>query len=386
VKLGIVSLCVAPLLIQDQNSEDAEAVARRSEAWFQALERRATQQGDPEVRQRITALLRDLRASCELRPQREEEDASTLSRSTGGSAPVLLKYYELNGLVVKVTNDPVHLPINELPFRSHGSPGVSFTLEEPEEPLVSADDIVTLIQENVDPVIWEDSTRYSIKLTPNVQLHVTAPADTHGKILALLGEVRRLNQKQVKSAIWLIAARRDAFERAAGGSDVRALGRDAFLKLLALATEGKDARLVGQFDASGFSGQKVRVESGLMRACKVGYCCDYGLSGRYCDGECMQVERYWQGVKASVRAVAGPEGTAVVETVLRRIETERMDPIDTLYGVIDAPVISRTSFITQQMVPRDAHVVLGSMSFDGTDAKGFDRLFVIGYFRAYVPE
>ena len=123
-----------------------------------------------------------------------------------------------------------------------------------------------------------------------------------------------------------------------------------------------------------------------MRACKIGYCCDWGLSGKYCDGECMQVERFWEGVKGCFRVTAGPENAAAVEIVLRRTELSKMERVDTLYGPIDAPEISRTAFTTTQVVPRGVHVVLGSMASVGADPQGHDVFVLIGYFKTHVPE
>jgi tetratricopeptide (TPR) repeat protein len=135
-----------------------------------------------------------------------EEKIVMLTTKDKAMGKPIFELYDIRDLTLKLSNFPGPR-LELLPGQgAGGGPGVSFTLEEPEEPKVSSDDIVTLIQENIRPQVWENSDLYAINMTPNHQLLVAAPADVHKEIRLFLEKLRSYSGVMVNVICRFLAA------------------------------------------------------------------------------------------------------------------------------------------------------------------------------------
>jgi type II secretory pathway component GspD/PulD (secretin) len=141
-----------------------------------------------------------------------EEKIVMITKPENALGKPILDLYDIRDLVVKLSNFPGPR-LELLPGQgAGGGPGVTFTLEEPEQPKVSSDDIVTLITENIQPKVWEQSDKYQINMTPNQQLLVSAPSDVHKEIREFLSRLRSYSGIMVNIEVRFLAAYDDALQ------------------------------------------------------------------------------------------------------------------------------------------------------------------------------
>jgi type II secretory pathway component GspD/PulD (secretin) len=141
-----------------------------------------------------------------------EEKIVVITKPENALGKPILDLYDIRDLVIKLSNFPGPR-LELLPGAgAGGGPGVTFTLEEPEQPKVSSDDIVTLITENISPKVWEQSDKYQINMTPNQQLLVSAPADVHKEIREFLTRLRSYSGLMVNITVRFLGAYDDQLQ------------------------------------------------------------------------------------------------------------------------------------------------------------------------------
>lgn len=122
----------------------------------------------------------------------------------------VLELYDIRDLVIKLNNFPG--PKLELTGGegAAGAPGITFTLEEPEQPKVSGEDIISLIKENIEKASWESGEAYSINMTPNQQLLVYHTPKTQRAIRDFLNRLRSYTGLMVSVTVRFLAAYDDS--------------------------------------------------------------------------------------------------------------------------------------------------------------------------------
>jgi hypothetical protein len=270
-----------------------------------------------------------------------------------------VKVYDTRDLVARIEHEPFGL--SDLLGQD-----VKWDRKESEPPGLSADDVVTLITENVDPAVWEKSDHFHITMTPNSQLVISAPEQTHQKIGVYLKELALLCQRQTRSTIYVISAKRVALEGLPAAKG--ALAQEGFDRILAAAHKGGDVSLVGTFEICGFSGQRQRAESGSRRTIVTGY--DPKTSSPL-------LTSISEGVRMSVQATLSQDASSMaVETHVQFNRLLEIEKISTAQGEVQVPRAATTLFRSIQEVPCRVPVVLGTIGGEPADT----TILLIGYF------
>jgi type II secretory pathway component GspD/PulD (secretin) len=160
----------------------------------------------------VATALRYLLEQFDLSYTVTEEKIVLITKPEKALGRPVMDLYDIRDLVIKLSNFPGP-KLELLPGAgAGGGPGVTFTLEEPEQPKVSSDDIVTLITENISPKVWEQADLYSINMTPNQQLLVSAPSDVHKEIREFLSRLRSYSGLMVNVEVRFLAAYDDSLQ------------------------------------------------------------------------------------------------------------------------------------------------------------------------------
>jgi type II secretory pathway component GspD/PulD (secretin)/tetratricopeptide (TPR) repeat protein len=154
----------------------------------------------------VSTALKFMLEQMELSYTVTEDKVVMITKPENALGKPVLDLYDIRDLVVRLSNFPGPR-LELLPGAgAGGGPGVTFTLEEPEAPKVSSDDIVTLITENLSPKVWEQSDKYSINMTPNQQLLVAAPSEVHKEVREFLSRLRSYSGLMVNVEVRFLAA------------------------------------------------------------------------------------------------------------------------------------------------------------------------------------
>jgi hypothetical protein len=252
-----------------------------------------------------------------------------------------------------------------------GGPGVSFTLEEPEQPIISSDDIVTLITEQVDPKVWEESDRWQINMTPNQELVISAPPETHDKIDAYLQSLHPLIHRQWEGMIWILAvtpARAASIEKdTASGS---------WADLLKDAARAKEIALLGQGRVLGYPCQQVFVSNRQTHR----FIFEYDSDG------VPNYQSFSEGAHFWVRGVPEDDSTIMLELTVAYTSLVGMEKLQTKKGEIQVPELAEAKIRTTQTIPEGTPTVLGRLPCFRGGPAGLTTVFFVGRFNRYVPK
>jgi hypothetical protein len=279
--------------------------------------------------------------------------------------------YDIRWLAEKVSNFPqpqfgLH---NFIP--AGGGPGVTFTLEEPEEPIVSPDDLITLIMEEVDPLAFLDTEHNDIALTPNLEMLIAAPAATHEKIEAYLGEIHRLVQVQWEGHVWIVAA---PSKRAAGVAEGISAGR--WGELHQEAVRGGELSMVATARLTGRRGQ--RVGSVTRR--------DHPFVSAIDENGKRELRRFAEGTSIDVRAIPERAARMMVELRISLTRLIGIEKIWTPRGDVENPEVAQANFSTTVSIAEGAPTVLTVLpNFRGFGA-GQESLVIVLQFSRFTPE
>jgi hypothetical protein len=286
-----------------------------------------------------------------------------------GDEPNQVKY-DIRTLIQRTDNLLPSWP-SPILANTEGGPGVTFTLEEPEEPLLNSDDIIELLTGEIDPEIWEESDRNAILMTPNEELLITAPKETHEKIRRYLPQIQRLVQVQWDGAVWLVAA---SSARARKISEEIATGR--WGDLLGEALRDREISLVSSGRLVGHRGQRVGAVSHRHRS----YVASYGEDGA------PVLERFTEGTTLDVRVLPEREANLTVEFRMGLVKLLKVEKLRTALGEIENPQVARAQVRTTVSVPDGTPAVLSVLPAFPGPKPGQDTLVVVGRFSRFVPE
>jgi hypothetical protein len=248
--------------------------------------------------------------------------------------------------------------------------GVTFTLEEPEASPISSDDIVTLITENLDPEVWEQSDINSINMTPNQELVISAPKETLDKIEPYLKALERTTHVEWEGRIWFLA-----IDPSRAGGLEKELADGNWESVLSRAAEGKECEVLGTGRAMGFTGQRVSPRNVQ----------DQWYVSEYREDGVPVLDRVTDGIYLDIRGIPERDSGLVLEMRLGITQLVEMETIQTSRGPIQNPHLTESIFRTTMSVEEDRPALLGLFPSYKTKS-GMRSVAVVGRFRRVVPE
>ncbi len=244
-------------------------------------------------------------------------------------------------------------------------------LEEPNSPMLSLDDLITLITENIDPVVWEQSDRYNINATPTSMLLITAPEETHKKIKAYLGGIHKFVNRQWEAKIYLLG-----MPAARGVKLPEELTAVQWDTLRRQGMEGKEVVVLGYHRMMGYPSQKVGCQSGTSHQLIREYTAEgQPVTAEVFDGFNI---RLWAAPDDHGRCSAGIEFSMSKLLAVEKLSTKR--------GEIQMPEMAHTELYVTRQFPVGTAVVLGRLPGYPGAAAGKDMLVIVGQFTPFTPE
>jgi hypothetical protein len=280
---------------------------------------------------------------------------------------VTVKFYDIRSLILTPASDGVR-PTALVDMMAWGREGR--IPQEGASPTVSSDDIVTLIMENVDPEVWEQSDLYQINMTPNQELLVSAPDETHKKIKTYLQWINRLANRQWEARVWIVT-----LANARASKLPEELSNVQWETLRRQAIEGKEAGLIGTMRLMGYPDQRVSCVSGLSHMIVRSYSAD---------GQ-PQVDEITDGVKMWITAQPDDSNRVAAELLVSSSKVVSMEKISTKRGEVTLPELNHSELKVRRVFPVGVPIVLARLP-GSTAGKPGEALVVVGVFTSFIPE
>jgi hypothetical protein len=279
----------------------------------------------------------------------------------------VMKIYDLRSFLVKPPNAP-RKPTALCEMMPGGSVVVGG--EEPNTPILSSDDIVTLITENVDSPVWEQSDQYHINMTPNCELIISAPEETHKRIVGYMKWAHRFTNRQWEAKIWMFAVSPARAARLA--DELSAVQWDTLRRQ---GQEGKDCSLIGYTRLMGFPQQRVGANSGTLH----NVIREYTPEGQPVTDEILE------GVKLLVTG-SPDEARTLAEMQVSVSHVVSMEKLSTKRGEICMPEMLHTELKMTRNFTHGCASVMARLPGYAGGKPGQDTLVLIAVFNAFTPE
>jgi hypothetical protein len=254
---------------------------------------------------------------------------------------VKMAVYDVRDMVCRRDNLPGQIPTLRR-FAEVGGPRVTFTLEEPEEPILSTDDLVTLIMEEVDPDVWSDEAGTAIEVGPYNQLFVKAPASTQDKIAGYLKNLRQFGMVRCGVRFWVFVL--NPTESAQLPDSVTS---DDWEKFRARMAESRPDALLSAARFSSFSRQRVSPSAMTTHRLVV----SYSTEGQ------PETQAVLEGTSFDVRSVA-EEGSTVIEARIGISKLLGIEKVKTARGDIQLPHVAEAMIQATRRVENGKPTIL----------------------------
>lgn len=277
-----------------------------------------------------------------------------------------IKFYDVQTLIAAHRDDGMR-PTSLVDMMACGREGRIPSEERPST--FTADDLVSLLIEVIDPEVWEDSDLYYINLmNSNAELVISAPEETHKKIRSYLQGIHRFIHRQWEAKVWMISLPASRAMRLP-----EELGTLQWESLRRLALEGKEASLLGTFRLMGLPEQRVSCISGTSHTIVRSYAPD---------GQ-PDVAEITDGVKIWITASPDDSGKTLADVVISSSKVNSIEKISTKRGEISLAEMSHAEIRVRRHFSQNTPVVLARMPAGGGSK---DAVVFVATFASFVPE